>query len=141
MAIARVGIVVAAAIAAPTLVFEPHLHSGVNHAAIEEHELGMLSQLAQAGAAIYKSDCSGCHGEKGDGTGLGPSLWSTEFKDGGRVQKTFHLAVIEGPDKQGGTHRGLPAAKRSFNDLETVARYVREVSAYEARRELAERLR
>ena len=61
MAIARVGIVVAAAIAAPTLVFEPHLQSGVNRQAIEEHEMGMLSQLAQAGAVIYNADCKGCH--------------------------------------------------------------------------------
>lgn len=141
MPVARVGLLVAASLAAPTFIFEPHLKSSVNREAIEQHEMGMLSQLAQAGAEIYKADCMGCHGEKGVGTGLGPTLWRAEYRNGGRVQKRFHMAVKEGNDKQGGTHRGLPATKLSFNDLETVARYVREVWAYERRRERSASLR
>ena len=68
MPVARVGMLVAASLAAPTIVFEPHLKSSLNREAIEEHELGRLSQLAQAGAAVYKNDCVGCHGDKGIGT-------------------------------------------------------------------------
>lgn len=135
MAIARAALMVSAAIAAPTLVFEPHLQSAANPKVLEKHELKRLSQLAQAGSAIYQTNCQGCHGPKGIGTGLGPSLWQTKFQSGSHVQKAFHLAVTDGGDQQGGTHRGLPAASLSFNELETVARYVREARQIESRKE------
>jgi cytochrome c oxidase cbb3-type subunit 3 len=38
---------------------------------------------AEAGAKLYRSQCAGCHGLNGAGTGAGPSLTSGTFKYGG----------------------------------------------------------
>lgn len=135
MAGVRAAILVSATITAPTLVFEPHLSSTANPAAIEKHEKKRLSQMAQAGLGVFQDNCEGCHGAKAVGTPLGPSLWQKKFQHGHRVQKEFHLALTDGGDQAGGMHRGLPASELSFNEVEQVARYVREVRRIELRRE------
>lgn len=131
----RAAILLSATIAAPTLVFEPHLSSTANPNVIRDHELKRLSQLAQAGSMIFESDCLGCHGAKGAGSPLGPSLRQEKFERGNHNNKEFHLALFEGGGEMAGIHQGLPAAELSFNEVEQVARYVREVSRIAARRE------
>jgi len=131
----RAAILLSATIAAPTLVFEPHLSSTANPTSVQKHELKQLSQMARAGSTVFKNNCQGCHGAKGVGTPLGPSLWQEKFHRGHRVQKEFHLALTGGGEDSGNMHRGLPAAELSFNEIEQVARYVREARKIELRRE------
>src|SRR3954470_12328344 len=44
---------------------------------------------AEAGAKLYRSQCAGCHGPNGAGTGAGPSLISGTFKHGGSDEALF----------------------------------------------------
>lgn len=133
MAVVRSSLAVAAVITAPAFVFEPHLRSTPNPEKISEYERKRLSQLAQAGADIYDTTCQSCHGQKGFGSNIAPALDRDIFHRGDRIQKEFHMAITDGGDGQGGVHGGLPAAGLSFNDIEVVARYVREVRMLETR--------
>lgn len=135
MAGIRAAVLLSAAITAPTLVFEPHLSTAANPETLLEHELKQLSQLARAGSTLFESNCQGCHGQKAVGTPLGPSLWQKKFLRGNRAQKDFHLALTDGGDQMGGMHRGLPASKLSFDEIELVARFVREIWRIETHRE------
>lgn len=129
--VVRSSLVITAAIAAPTLVFEPHLSSTPNPAALQEHEHRRLSQLARAGMNIYSVSCESCHGEKASGTSLGPSLWREPYVRGNRAQREFHAALT--PDSKTGTgmHDTLLPEDLSFNDIEKLARFVREVRQLE----------
>jgi putative heme-binding domain-containing protein len=44
---------------------------------------------AQAGGTLYRSQCAGCHGLDGTGTGAGPSLTSGTFQRGGSDEELF----------------------------------------------------
>ena len=44
---------------------------------------------AQFGATLYRSQCAGCHGLDGAGTGAGPSLISGTFQRGGSDEELF----------------------------------------------------
>src|SRR5215212_7114652 len=46
---------------------------------------------AEAGAKLYRSQCAGCHGPNGAGTGAGPSLTSGTFKHGGSDESLFQV--------------------------------------------------
>jgi cytochrome c oxidase cbb3-type subunit 3 len=43
----------------------------------------------RAGAKLFRSQCAGCHGPDGAGTGAGPSLTSSAFKHGGSDEALF----------------------------------------------------
>ncbi len=44
---------------------------------------------AQSGATLYRSQCAGCHGLDGAGTGTGPSLTSGTFQRGGSDEELY----------------------------------------------------
>lgn len=44
---------------------------------------------AEAGAKLFRSQCAGCHGPDGTGTGAGPTLTSGTFKHGGSDEALF----------------------------------------------------
>jgi cytochrome c oxidase cbb3-type subunit 3 len=65
---------------------------------------------AEAGAKLYRSQCAGCHGLNGAGTGAGPSLTSGTFKHGGSDAGLF-----------GTVSKGLPGTSMpafSFSGLQ-----------------------
>lgn len=67
-------------------------------------------QHEQAGAALYRSQCAGCHGLDGAGTGAGPSLTSGTFQRGGSDEELFRTIS-----------RGVPGAAMpafSFSGLQ-----------------------
>lgn len=50
---------------------------------------------AQAGAALFRAQCAGCHGPQGDGTGAGPNLASGAFSHGASDEALFR-AISKG---------------------------------------------
>ena len=131
MASLRAVALVTASLTAPTLVLEPHLRSGPDRGQLQEYEERRLSQLGVAGSRVYNENCMSCHGDKGVGTSQAPSL---RVVAGGRKAyqaKSFHNAVRGGNGTSGSKHGTMLTASLSFNDIEKVARYVREIDRLE----------
>ena len=87
-----------------------------------------LSPLATAGQALYRQHCSTCHGEKASGSGRGPSLIDSGLADGKFARMTFHLVVRQGRRAPEGKYGSMPGFDLSFNQIETIVRYLREVA-------------
>jgi cytochrome c oxidase cbb3-type subunit III len=63
----------------------------------------------EAGAKLYRSQCAGCHGPNGSGTGAGPSLTSGMFKHGGSDEGLFRTVSkgLPGTSMPGFSFSGL----------------------------------
>lgn len=127
MSAARIGITLAAALAAPTLVATPHLASSPETAVPRQHEARKFSQLAVAGMRLYVSHCEDCHGRNGVGTEKGPSLHYEIYHAPNLGQVAFHTAVKHGVQESRWEYGDMPKSNLSFNEIEQVARYVRDV--------------
>jgi len=90
-----------------------------------------LSETAQAGHETFRDNCASCHGYGGEGTADGPPLITAEMSGDFRDRPAFHRAVERGV----AAHRGLLAGtgEAGFNDVELMAKFLREVRQREAR--------
>ena len=112
----------------PALVFTPPLYSAPNPEHRESLEKRNLTQLAFAGKILFSEHCAACHGLEGQGTIAGPSLHHDIYKLDNLSRKAFHRAVTEGVPAQNWSFGDMPAsAALSFNDVEKIARYIREL--------------
>jgi fructose 5-dehydrogenase cytochrome subunit len=80
------------------------------------------------GQALYKSNCSACHGDTGAGS-LGPNITgSTSAGIGSWTAEQFRKAVREGVDESGGTLcTGMPkfaTSQVSDADVESIRTYL-----------------
>lgn len=130
MPIVRNTLILAAAVTAPAVVAPPILYFEPDPDHREKMERQSLSQLAYAGKGLYENHCADCHGEEGHGTIAGPSLHDEAYRPKNLTRKAFHQAVTRGVPAQRWTFGDMPANRKlGFNDIEKIARYVREIQA------------
>lgn len=130
MSSVRAAMVVSALFGSSVLVFEPHLESGpASRYQIEQYQLRRLSQLGQAGSIVYANHCRACHGRRGVGSVQGPPLLDYALVKKHRGRKAFHSAVTNEQDHSYGAHHSRSAKELSFNEIEQIGRYVREVQS------------
>lgn len=55
-------------------------------------------EAVEAGEAVYKANCTGCHGEKLEG-GIGPSLVDSVWIHGGAPDQVVHVITAGVPEK------------------------------------------
>lgn len=91
---------------------------------LERH---FLTQLGVAGRQVYQAHCQDCHGSNGHGTVMGPSLMHPSYDPARLRQRDFHRAVTEGVQARLWDYGDMPAVQLSFNDIELVSRYLREL--------------
>ena len=91
---------------------------------IERHR---FTQLGFAGREVYRAQCEACHGPEGKGSIKGPSLLHNAYDPKKLSPRGFHSAVSNGVQARLWDYGDMPAIEISFNDIELVARYVREL--------------
>lgn len=91
---------------------------------IERHR---FTQLGFAGRQVYRAQCEVCHGPEGKGTIQGPSLLNKAYGPKKFSSQQFHSAVSNGVEARLWDYGDMPAIEIPFNDIELVARYVREL--------------
>jgi len=117
---------IGAGLSLPSMISTPPLRVQPNPEHVAAYELRALSDLAAAGLMIYRAECETCHGGKAGGTRKAPGLGDPRFHNGQAGRRAFHLSVADA-----GPHRGLADVQRlSFNQIEQVARYVREARGF-----------
>lgn len=91
---------------------------------VERH---FFTQLGIAGRLVYQANCQDCHGTAGRGTVAGPSLLHRAYAPEVLSQRAFHKAVTQGVAAKRWTFGDMPPIDLSFNEIELVARYLREL--------------
>lgn len=130
MGVVRNTLILSAAVTGPALVAPPILSSAPNPDHRAKMERRQLSQLAYAGKGLFAKYCVDCHGQQGQGTIAGPSLHHEAYKPRNLSRKAFHQAVTQGVKAQRWSFGDMPATKSlTFNDIEMIARYVREIQS------------
>lgn len=127
MSIVRSGLAVSAVLAAPTLMSTPYLATSPETSQPRQYDPRRFSQLAVAGMQIYKSRCAECHGDNAAGTDKGPSLHHKVYHASTLGQRGFHQAVSNGVAERRWAFGDMPGSTLNFNEIEQVARYVRDV--------------
>ncbi len=128
MAFVRATLAVTAALTIPQALLPPPLESGPPPGKPVYVRQNMYSQVGLAGKELYQQQCAQCHGDDAKGTLLGPSLGHPAYQGGRLSRQDFHRAVSEGVRARRWTFGDMPANEQlSFNDIELIARYVREV--------------
>lgn len=113
---------------APLVLDQPLANGDPVAAVIEQHENRTLSNLGIAGRNLFQTMCTDCHGHGADGTERGPNLTAAEYHRQSYGKKSFHAAVKAGLVRQPGALRvSHQFPKLSFNELERLERYVREL--------------
>ena len=127
MSVVRNGLLVSAALAAPTAVLPPPLESGPETADPSRLERRVLTQVGIAGRLLFQENCAQCHGSDGRGSVNGPSLLHRDYAPDRLSQREFHKAVTNGVPATKWTFGDMPAIALGFNDIELIARFIREV--------------
>ena len=125
MGVVRSAFLVSAALAAPTTVLTPPLRSGPSDETVA-YEVKVLSQLATSGYYLYNRRCWVCHGPGAAG-GHAPSLVQRRFWHDKYPRQEFHTAVRRHGADQHDMTGDRSATVPSFNEIEQIARYLREV--------------
>ncbi|MEL7468588.1 MAG: cytochrome c [Pseudomonadota bacterium] len=132
----RAALITTASLAAPVIVIAPMMAldgpyetgDGPSLDMERHHERQMFSQLAIAGMRTYRASCMECHGERAVGTGRGPSLLDPIYHRRALPKREFHAAVSSGTPQQNWRMGDMPGfSKLSFNQIEQIERYVREL--------------
>ena len=114
----------------PSMIWTPPLQSPGKGKQLEMYELRQKSPLALAGLRIYHAECLDCHGTKARGTKDNPGLHDPRFQRGQKGRQAFHTLITDGAP-----HQDLVTVRRlSFNQIEQIARYVKEVRNLDRRR-------
>lgn len=127
MTVVRAGLAVSAALAVPTLMATPHLASTPDADGARRYEARKFSQLAVAGMQLYIAHCEECHGRNAAGTDIGPSLHHKVYQRANLGQRGFHEAISNGVAEQRWSYGDMPKTNLTFNEIEQVSRYVRDV--------------
>ncbi|MEM9139243.1 MAG: cytochrome c [Pseudomonadota bacterium] len=127
MSFVRAGLAVSAVLAAPTLMSTPYLATSTETSVQRRFDPNRFPQLGIAGMHIYNAQCAECHGDDGAGTEQGPSLHHKVYHASKLGQRGFHAAVSNGVAQQRWEFGAMPGAALSFNEIEQVARYVRDM--------------
>ena len=137
MAEIRTAIVMAASLSAPVgmvatapmLMDQPLATGEPSEEILQRHETMRFSQIAISGQRIFRAKCADCHGEDASGTRRGPDLVSPAGSSGrSNDKRMFHHAVTQGVPQQNWAMGDMPAFPRlSFNQIERIERYVREL--------------
>lgn len=116
---------VSSGLVVPGMFLAPPLTSGnLTPEQRAEYKMREMSSLAIAGMRVYHNTCVSCHGDEGIGTASAPSLQDPRFAGTQSGRQAFHDSLAAGVP-----HRPLPEIRRlSFNQIEQIARYVREVN-------------
>lgn len=126
--IVRATVAVTAALTVPQAFLTPPLSTGPSDQPPSYVERRNFTPLAQAGKQLYDQQCAECHGGDGGGTLTGPSLKHRAYLGQNLSRQDFHRAVAEGVPATRWTFGDMPGNPHlSFNDIELIARYVREV--------------
>jgi mono/diheme cytochrome c family protein len=126
--IVRAAVAVTAALTVPQAFLPPPLATAPIDRPPSYIELRNLTPLALAGKQLYDQECAECHGSDGSGTLKGPSLKHRAYRSKNLSRKDFHRAVVEGAPANRWTFGDMPGSPHlSFNEVELIARYVREV--------------
>ena len=128
MAVIRTTLALTAALTLPQAILPPPLETGPAPGGAIYPKRETLSQLAIAGKELYQIRCSGCHGNDAKGSPAGPSLLHPVYRS--VTRRDFHRAISEGVPAQRWHFGDMPASPDlSFNDIEFIARYVRELQS------------
>lgn len=103
------------------------LESGPETADLRVIERHQLTQLGFAGREVYRQHCQSCHGAGGQGTTQGPSLLNKTYRSRDFSAQAIHSTIQNGVEARLWDYGDMPALDLSFNDIELVARYVREL--------------
>lgn len=113
---------------APLVLEQPLANGDPVASVVEQHENRTLSNLGVAGRNLFRTQCADCHGTAAVGTPRGPDLIQETYHLAAFGKQSFHAAVRNGIVRQPGsltvTHQ---FADLSFNDVERLERYVREL--------------
>ena len=97
-------------------------------AVMEKHERLQFSQLGIAGLRLFRDNCASCHGDHAKGTSRGPALVRKAYHRESFGKQAFHYAVKHGARQQKWSMGDMPGfPKLSFNQIEKLERYVREL--------------
>lgn len=128
MGVVRNTLILVAVVSGPAIVSPPILYSEPNPEHRAKLDRNNLSQLAYAGKVLFARHCTECHGDDARGTIAGPSLHLDVYRPGNMSRKAFHQAVTQGVRAQRWSFGDMPATRElSFNEIEMIARYVREI--------------
>ena len=128
MAVIRNTLLLSAAVTAPAIVAPPALYVAPNAEGKATLERRALTQLGYAGKQLFQRHCADCHATDGSGTIAGPSLHHEFYLSDNMSRKDFHQAVTEGVPAQRWSFGDMPGTDAlSFNEIELIARYVREL--------------
>lgn len=130
MAIGRIVAVMAvSATVAPAAFLPPPLYSGPSTQKSYDFELTQISQTGLGGFVIYRQSCLSCHGEQAKGTLYGPALNLQGGPKDNASRKKFHQSVTGDIAAHGKVFEDKPPVSwMQFNDIELIARYIRELS-------------
>jgi mono/diheme cytochrome c family protein len=114
---------------APMAFLPPPLYSSPKTAVAYDPDLNTLSPTGLGGRARYKESCEICHGDRATGTPYGPALKVNGKPSSSQGRKLFHQSVTSDIPAHGRVFEDQPpAAEMGFNEIELIARYVRELS-------------
>ena len=91
-------------------------------------ERHFLSDTGEAGKRVFSGSCESCHGAEGLG-GTGPRLDTKAFARDFLHSRDLHRAVSAPipAHEELGVVLGPPGSKKRFNDVEKLAKYLREL--------------
>lgn len=113
---------------APAAFLPPPLYSAPPETPYVTAKSRFISQLGQGGFHLYTENCALCHGEDGVGTAYGPALTKRVYWVENLSRQSFHEALTADYHAgYRGNAQGRPLSEIKFNDVELIARYVREI--------------
>ncbi len=121
---APVGLVVVA----PMVLEGPLKTDGPVSEVIQQHERRTLSQLGLAGRTLFRQNCVECHGEGAIGSDKATSLLHSTFHRESFDKRAFHRSLrISEPVQTASVSIVHAFPDLSFNEIERMERYVREL--------------
>lgn len=93
-------------------------------------EEAALSRVAFGGYRIFQQNCSGCHGELADGSAQAISLLDKPYARDLYLRELLHQSFRDAAAVHKAASKKRKRFKLSFNQLEMVGKYLRELYAW-----------
>lgn len=105
----------------------------------EHHQMSLyyhkFSSVAHGGFMLYRAACADCHGVSAQGKKDAPALVGGDFSRDYADRAAFHEAFRKARAKHRAAGNAVQRAVRAdFNDLEMMARFLREFDHWERKR-------